>query len=64
MLNQSKQQYLNIIARAVQAGAQGVILGCTEIGLLIDQQDLNIPVFDTAEIHIGALLEFFLNEAD
>ena len=64
LLNKSKQQYLNIIARAVQAGAQGVILGCTEIGLLIDQQDLNIPVFDTAEIHIGALLEFFLNEAD
>ena len=62
MLNQSKQQYLNIIARAVNAGAQGVILGCTEIGLLIDQQDLNIRVFDTVEIHIRTLLEFVLNE--
>ncbi|AMW79398.1 hypothetical protein AMD27_11180 [Acinetobacter sp. TGL-Y2] len=64
LLNKSKQQYLNIIARAVKAGAQGVILGCTEIGLLIDQQDLNIPVFDTVEIHMSALLEFVLNEAD
>lgn len=64
MLNKSKQQYLNIIARAVKAGAEGVILGCTEIGLLIDQQDLNIPVFDTADIHINALLEFVLNEAN
>ncbi len=62
VLNQSKQQYLNIIARAVNAGAQGVILGCTEIGLLIDQHDLNIRVFDTAEIHIRTLLEFVLNE--
>lgn len=62
VLNQSKQQYLNIIARAVNAGAQGVILGCTEIGLLIDQQDLNIRVFDTVEIHIRTLLEFVLNE--
>lgn len=64
VLNKSKQQYLNIIARAVKAGAQGVILGCTEIGLLIDQQDLSIPVFNTADIHIGALLECVLNEPD
>lgn len=64
VLNASKQQYLNIIAQAVKAGAQGVILGCTEIGLLIDQQDLNIPVFNTADIHIDALLDFALKATD
>ena len=64
LFNHSKQQYLNIIAQAVKAGAQGVILGCTEIGLLIDQQDLNIPVFNTVDIHINALLECVLDEPD
>ncbi len=62
VLHHSKQRYLNIIAQAVKTGAQGVISGCTEIGLLIVQQDLSIPVFDTAILHIGALLEFVLSD--
>lgn len=47
----SKNQYLKIIEKLQSKGAEGVILGCTEIGLLINQKDLNIPVFDTTEIH-------------
>ncbi|OCL23479.1 aspartate/glutamate racemase family protein [Gilliamella sp. wkB171] len=47
----SKQAYLTIVDKLVERGAQGVILGCTEIGLLISQSDRNIPFFDTALIH-------------
>ncbi|WP_312430538.1 aspartate/glutamate racemase family protein [Lacrimispora sp.] len=47
----SKNKYLSIIRGLAEQGAQGVILGCTEIGLLIQQKDLEFPVFDTAQIH-------------
>lgn len=47
----SKEKYLGIIARLAKDGAQGVILGCTEIGLLIRQSDTDLPVFDTTQIH-------------
>lgn len=48
---ESKKEYLRIIDELAQRGAQGVILGCTEIGLLIQQADTKLPVFDTTEIH-------------
>ena len=48
---QSKNEYLRVIDQLQKQGAQGVILGCTEIGLLIKQEDTNIPVFDTTQIH-------------
>ncbi len=47
----SKKEFLRIIAELKDQGAQGVILGCTEIGLLIKQQDTDLPVFDTTYIH-------------
>ena len=47
----SKDKYLEIIRKLEDAGAQGVILGCTEIGLLINQKDVELPVFDTTLIH-------------
>lgn len=47
----SKQKYLEIIAKMNKKGAKGIILGCTEIGLLIKQTDVSIPIFDTAIIH-------------
>lgn len=47
----SKKEFLRIIKSLEAQGAQGVILGCTEIGLLIQQQDVAIPVFDTTLIH-------------
>lgn len=49
--DQSKSRYLNIISGLAEAGAQGIILGCTEIGLLIKQSDTDIPLFDTTLIH-------------
>ena len=49
--DESKQEYLRIINELKEQGAQGVILGCTEIGLLVKQADTTLPVFDTAKIH-------------
>lgn len=51
ILNSSRDKYLQIIQKLALRGAQGIILGCTEIGLLITQNDTDIPLFDTAQIH-------------
>lgn len=48
---ESKDSFLVIIKKLADAGAQGVILGCTEIGLLVKQEDVDLPVFDTTLIH-------------
>ena len=47
----SKEYYKKVIQHLVDQGAEGIILGCTEIGLLIKQEDVQIPLFDTALIH-------------
>lgn len=54
----SKNEYIRIIDDLVQNGAEGVILGCTEIPLLVKQHDVSIPIFDTTTIHAeSAVLE-------
>ena len=50
----SKEKYLQIIERLIKSGAEGVILGCTEIPLLVQQEDVSVPVFDTTKIHATA----------
>lgn len=57
---ESKSRFLNVIEKLKTSGTQGVILGCTEIGLLIKQSDVDIPVFDTTDIHAKAAVEFAL----
>ena len=57
---ESKKQYLTIIDRLAEAGAQGVILGCTEIGLLVQAADCSLPLFDTTLIHAQAAVDFAL----
>ncbi|MFF5995118.1 aspartate/glutamate racemase family protein [Lysinibacillus sp. KU-BSD001] len=47
----SKDYYLQVIDELIQQGAEGIILGCTEIGLLIKHEDVQVPVFDTTVIH-------------
>lgn len=54
----SKQRYIKIIRNLVDDGAQGIILGCTEIPLLIKQNDVEIPVFDTTNIHAKAAVDY------
>lgn len=58
----SKSYYIQVINELVEAGAQGVILGCTEIGLLIQQQDIRVPVFDTTMIHAQAAVSMAIQE--
>jgi aspartate racemase len=57
----SKAQYREIIAGLAVRGAQGIILGCTEIGLLVKQADSPVPLFDTTQIHAEAAVEYALN---
>ncbi len=56
----SKQRYLDIVSSAVSTGADSVIFGCTEVGLLITQDDLDLPAFDTTELHAVAAMDFAL----
>lgn len=61
LLPASKAHYLKIINELIDQGAEGVILGCTEIPLLINQADLSVPAFDTALIHSKAAVDFMLS---
>jgi aspartate racemase len=56
----SRKRFSEIIARLVAGGAEGVIFGCTEIGLLVSAADSPVPVFDTTAIHAAAAVEFAL----
>ncbi|MGK7926776.1 MAG: aspartate/glutamate racemase family protein [Spirulina sp.] len=57
----ARSQYLKIVERLRDRGAEGIILGCTEIGLLIQQKHITIPLFDTTEIHARTAVEYALN---
>ncbi len=53
----SKEKFKDIINGLVSSGVEGVILGCTEIPLLIKQEDVDVPIFDTTQIHAEAAIE-------
>jgi aspartate racemase len=55
---ESKDIFLSIANTIIKKGAEGIILGCTEIPLLINQEDFMVPVFDTTKIHSQAIVEF------
>ena len=54
---ESKARVAGIMSRLVEMGAQGIILGCTELGLLLDAQDSRVPLFDTTRVHAMAAVE-------
>ena len=56
----SKARYLEIMNALVKGGAQGVVAGCTEIGMLVGQADLSVPLFDTTELHARAAVDLAL----
>jgi aspartate racemase len=56
----SKDQFISIINRLVENGAEGIILGCTEIPLLVKQKDVSVPLFDTTSIHAEGAVEYSL----
>ena len=64
ILPQSKAEYVRIIEDMAAAGAQGVVLGCTEIPLLVGAGDVSIPVFDTTYLHASMAVEIALGERE
>ena len=60
ILPESKAAYQQIIAKLVAQGAEGIILGCTEIGLLIKNEEAEVPLFDTTQIHALAAVKLAL----
>jgi aspartate racemase len=61
--DESRQAYREIIRRLADRGAQGIILGCTEIAMLVSPDDALVPVFDTAALHARKAAEFALASA-
>lgn len=61
ILPESRRKFAQIIEKFKKNGAEGVILGCTEIGLLVGKDDSVLPVFDTTEIHAEAAADFSLS---
>jgi aspartate racemase len=61
MSPESKRAYLDVIARAKADAIDSVIFGCTEVGLLLSPDDLDLPAFDTTELHARAALDFALS---
>jgi aspartate racemase len=61
ILESTKERYLSIIEKLIENGAEGIILGCTEIPLLVKQEEVKVPVFDTALIHSNAAIAFALS---
>jgi aspartate racemase len=60
LLEASRERYRSIMAALVDAGARGIILGCTEIGLLVGADDAPVPLFDTTAIHAAAIADWQL----
>lgn len=58
---ESRKRYISIIESLAMKGAQGAILGCTEIPMLIKPQDVSVPVFDTTQIHAAEAVRFSLD---
>ena len=60
--NEIKSRYLKIISELIEKGAEGIILGCTELPLVVKPSDVSVAVFDTLEIHARAAVEFALKD--
>ena len=61
ILVETRAQYIKIINDLIADGAEGIILGCTEIPMLISQADFDVPVFDTTKIHCKSIVDFILS---
>ena len=64
VLDESRQLYRDVIERLVQAGAQGIVLGCTEIELLVSKKDSSVPVFPTTLLHVQAAVDASLADLE
>ncbi len=59
---ETKQRYIKIINKLIDVGVEGIVLGCTEIPILIKQEDSAVPLFDTTLIHASAIVNFAISE--
>lgn len=59
---ETRIKYISIVDELVERGAECIILGCTEIPMLISQDDFTIPIFDTTKIHSQAIVEFAISK--
>ncbi|MEE4240768.1 MAG: aspartate/glutamate racemase family protein [Desulfopila sp.] len=64
MVGNSKQEYIRIMKWLADQGAEAVILGCTEIGLLVQQEDIKVRLFDTTPLHAARAVEMALEQVD
>jgi aspartate racemase len=62
LLDESREKYLTIIDKLVAQGAEGIILGCTEIPLLVKQENTHVKIFDTAIIHAEKALQYAIQQ--
>ena len=62
VFNESRDEYRRVMADLIAQGAQAIILGCTEIALLVDQRDASVPLFDTTYLHARGSAEWALAE--
>jgi aspartate racemase len=62
--DEAREKYLKIIERLREKGAEGVVLGCTEIPLLVRQEDIDLPLFNTAALHAEYALEYAFDEVE
>ncbi len=62
MSRSSRRELFGVMRKLAALGAEGIILGCTELGLLIDPQDVRVPIFDTTTIHAKAAAVFALEQ--
>lgn len=58
---ETKSNYISIIKELVDCGAECIILGCTEIPMMISEEDFNIPMFDTTKIHSQAIVDYIVS---
>lgn len=63
VLPETKAEYIRIANGLLEQGAEGIILGCTEIPLMLSQEDFHVPVFNTTLIHVQAAIEFAINHS-
>ncbi|TXN36114.1 amino acid racemase [Flagellimonas hymeniacidonis] len=59
--SESKKKFIQYAEKLISRGAEGIMLGCTEIPMLIEQKDFNFPVFDTTKIHVEHIVNFALD---
>jgi len=59
--DESRASYRKVMGQLVDKGAQAIVLGCTEIPLLVSQADASVPLYDTMKLHTTAIVDFALS---